>query len=153
MAVGRSKIDGLEYYSGDYKFEYGKADKLKEGSDGAIFALGYTAEIALEAAEILERENNLKVSVYAVSCPLVPDMNAIKEAAKSKFILTLEDHNVNTGMASIMALETAKAGISLPKFKTLGVDHYGASGTSDQVRVEMGLSAPQVAQEFLKGLN
>ena len=153
MAVGRSKIDGLEYYSGDYKFEYGKADKLKEGSDGAIFALGYTAEIALEAAEILERENNLKVSVYAVSCPLVPDMNAIKEAAKSKFILTLEDHNVNTGMASIMALEAAKAGISLPKFKTLGVDHYGASGTSDQVRVEMGLSAPQVAQEFLKGLN
>ncbi|MBQ7196357.1 MAG: transketolase [Synergistaceae bacterium] len=157
MAVGRSKIDALKYYSGDYKFEYGKADKLREGgspagsTDGAIFALGYTAQIALNAAEILERENNLKVSVYAVSCPLAPDIDAIKEAANSNFILTLEDHNVNTGMASVMILEAARAGIALPKLKTLGVTRYGASGTSDQVRKEMGISAEQVAQEFLKG--
>ena len=151
MAVGRSKIDGLKFYSGDYKFEYGKADKLRDGDDGAIFALGYTAQIALKAAEILERDNNKKVSVYAVSCPLSPDMEAVKEAVKTNHVMTLEDHNANTGMGAIMALEAARNGISLPDFKTLGVTRYGASGTSDQVRVEMGISAEQVAEEFLKG--
>ena len=151
LAVGRSKIDALENYSGTYKFEYGKADKLREGKDGAIFALGYTAQIALNAAEILERENNLKISVYGVSCPLEPDINAIQEAVKTNSVITLEDHNVETGMGAIMALEATRRGILLPNFKTLGVTRYGASGTSDQVRAEMGISAEQVANEILKG--
>ncbi|MBQ7560648.1 MAG: transketolase [Synergistaceae bacterium] len=150
LAVGRSKIDGLKEFTGDYKFEYGKAVKLREGKDGSIFALGYTAQIALKAADILSRDKNLNVSVWAVSCPLSPDMDAIKEAAKTGPILTVEDHHVNTGMGAIMILEAVKAGLSLPKIKTLGVNHYGASGTSDQVRVEMGIDADSIVKEFLQ---
>ena len=145
MAVGRSKIDGLKEFSGDYKFEYGKAVKLRSGNGGHIFALGYMAQIALKAAEILSSENHIEVNVWAVSCPLAPDMDALKEAANSKFILTVEDHNVNTGMGAVMLVEAARAGISLPKVKTLGVDHYGASGTSDAVRKEMKISAEDIA--------
>ena len=150
LAVGRSKVDGLKEFTGDYEFEYGKAVKLRSGKDGSIFALGYMAQIALKAAEILAKENNLEVSVYAVSSPLAPDMEALKEAAKSGPIITVEDHHVDTGMGSIMIIEAARAGIALPKIKTLGVDHYGASGTSDAVRVEMGISAEGIAAEFLK---
>ena len=148
MAVGRSKIDGLKYYSGSYMFTYGKADKLREGTDGSIFALGYTAQIALKAAEILAKDNGINVAVYGVSCPLSPDMSALREAAKSGPVLTVEDHNVNTGMASVMMIEAVKEGISLPKVKMLGVNHYGESGDSDSVRKEMGLSAENIAQEF-----
>ena len=150
LAVGRSKVDGLKEFTGDYEFEYGKAVKLRSGKDGSIFALGYMAQIALKAAEILAKENNLEVSVYAVSSPLAPDMEALKEAAKSGPIITVEDHHVDTGMGSIMIIEAARAGIALPKIKTLGVDHYGASGTSDAVRVEMGISAEGIAAGFLK---
>ena len=150
LAVGRSKIDGLKEFSGDYEFKYGEAVKLREGKDGSIFALGYMAQLALKAAEILKSEKNLEVNVWAVSSPLAPDMKALKEAAETGVILTVEDHNVNTGMGSIMILEAAREGISLPKIKTLGVDHYGASGTSDDTRKEMGLSAEDIAAEFLK---
>ncbi len=142
MAVGRSKIDGLKEFAGSYEFEYGKAVKLRTGKNGSIFALGYTAQIALKAAEIAD------VSVYAVSCPLAPDMDALKEAAKAGPIVTLEDHNVNTGMGAVMILEAARQGIALPKVKTLGVNHYGASGTSDQVRAEMGLTPDKIAEAF-----
>ena len=142
MAVGRSKIDGLKEFTGSYEFEYGKAVKLRTGKNGSIFALGYTAQIALKAAEIAD------VSVYAVSCPLAPDMDALKEAAKAGPIVTLEDHNINTGMGSIMLVEAARQGIALPKVKTLGVTHYGASGTSDQVRAEMGLTPEKIAEAF-----
>lgn len=150
MAVGRSKIDGLKYYTGSYEFTYGKADKLREGKDGSIFALGYTAQIALKAADILA-EKGVEVSVYGVSCPLVPDMSAITEAAAKGKILTVEDHNVNTGMASIMVLEAVRNGIKLPEIETLGVNHYGESGTSDSVRKEMGISAENIAEKFMKG--
>lgn len=150
LAVGRSKVDCLKNFSGDYEFEYGKAVKIRSGKDGSIFALGYMAQIALDAAEILLTKNKIDLNVWAVSSPLAPDMEALKEAAKSGVILTVEDHHVDTGMGAIMILEAVRAGIALPKIKTLGVNHYGASGTSDAVRAEMGLSAEAIADEFLK---
>ena len=150
MAVGRSKINGLKYYTGSYGFTYGKADKLREGKDGAIFALGYMAQIALKAADILASKG-VEVSVYGVSCPLEPDMSAINEAVKTGHVMTIEDHNVNTGMGAVMVLESARKGIALPKLQTLGVNHYGESGTSDAVRDEMGLSAEKIADSFMKG--
>jgi transketolase len=76
-------------------------------------------------------------------------MKALKEAAELGPILTVEDHNVNTGMGSIMLIEAVRNGISLPKVKTLGVNHYGASGTSDAVRAEMGISADGIAEAFM----
>ena len=145
MAVGRSKIDGLAQFAGSYEFVYGEAVKLREGKKGSIFALGYMAQLALQAAEA----HNLDVNVYAVSSPLAPDMKALKEAAALGPILTVEDHNVNTGMGAIMLLEAVRQGIALPKVKTLGVTHYGASATSDKVREEMGLSPEAIAKEFM----
>lgn len=150
LAVGRSKIDGLEEFSGDYEFEYGKAVRLRSGNDGSIFALGYMSQIALKSAEILKSEHNLDVTVWAVSSPLSPDLEALKEAVNHGPILTVEDHHVNTGMGAVMILEAVRKGIALPKIKTLGVDHYGASGTSDAVRKEMGISAEAIAEEFMK---
>lgn len=149
MAVGRSKVDGLKYYAEGYEFTYGKADKLRDGKDGSIFALGYMAQIALKSAEILASKG-VEVSVYAVSCPLVPDMAAIAEAAKSGPVITVEDHNANTGMGAIMVLEAARNGITFSKVETLGVTHYGESGNSDSVRAEMGLSAEKIADSFMK---
>ena len=143
LAVGRSKIDGLKEFTGSYEFEYGKAVKLREGKNGSIFALGYTAQIALKAAEKAD------ATVYAVSCPLAPDMDALKEAVKNGPIVTVEDHNVNTGMGAIMILEAVRQGIALPKVTTLGVNHYGASGTSDAVRAEMGLTPEKIAEALL----
>ena len=148
LAVGRSKIDGLKNFAGDYEFVYGKADKLRDGSDGSIFALGYMVQLALEAAEKLSSEQNISVNVFAVSSPLAPDMDALKEAAKVGPILTVEDHHINTGMGAVMFLEAVKQGVTLPKIKMLGVNHYGASGTSDAVRAEMGISANDIAENF-----
>ena len=146
LAVGRSKIDGLKEFTGDYEFKYEEAVKLREGKAGSIFALGYMVQIAMKAAEA----HNLDVNIYAVSSPLAPDMDALREAAALGPVMTVEDHNVNTGMGAIMLVEAARNGIALPKVKTLGVDHYGASGTYDAVREEMGLSPDNIAQEFMK---
>ena len=111
----------------------------------------YTAQIALKASDILANNHGLNVSVYGVSCPLVTDMAALTEAAKTPRIITVEDHNANTGIASIMALDAVNAGITLPKFTAIGVTHYGESGKSDAVRAEMGITAENIAAEYMKG--
>jgi transketolase len=152
LAVGRSKLntvtgpDGKPLFAGDYKFEYGKAVKLRQGRDGSIFALGAMAQTALEAAELLAKEG-VNVTVWAVSCPLEVDLEALKEAAQGP-ILTVEDHHVDTGMGAIMALTAAREGLKLGKFRTLGVSRYGASGSSADVYADMGLSASGIAAAF-----
>lgn len=138
LAMGRSKTDSLEYFAdSNYKFEYGRAEKLRNGNDAAVFALGYMASTALKAAKELEHYG-INISVYSVCCPLEPDMNAIREACKTGKILALEDHNVNTGMGAIMGLAMLREGLCA-KFSMLGVSRYGASGPADDVRSAMGL--------------
>ena len=67
----------------------------------------------------------------------------VDEAAKNGKILTLEDHNVNTGMGSIMSVEMMKAGI-FAELRSLGVTDYGPSGSADDVRKFMGLTPENV---------
>ena len=154
LAMGRSKIDVIpEFYDDAYEFEYGKAVKLRSGLDGAIFALGYMTQTALKAADELAKQN-IFVSVYCVSCPLEIDLNALSDAVNTKFIMTLEDHNVNTGLASIIANGLVRNNLHAKKFKALGVNDYGLSGSSNEVRKCMGLSVEGVIEnvnELLRG--
>lgn len=153
LAVGRSKVDivlagNRPVFAGDYSFEYGKAVKVRSGGDGAVFALGYMTQYALKAAETLAADG-VNVSVWSVSCPLEVDTEALKEACGTGAILTVEDHNAETGMGSIMALAMARNGLSA-KFSTLGVTRYGDSGTADDVRAAMGLNADGIVSAFRK---
>ena len=143
MAMGRSKTPVIpEFANEGFEFEYGKAVKLREGGQAAVFALGYMTATALKAADELAGQG-VSVSVYSVSSPLAPDMDAIREAAKTGAIITIEDHNVNTGMGAIMGVSMMREGISA-KFKNIGVSHYGPSGSADDVRKFMGLSVENV---------
>lgn len=149
LAVGRSKVDSIpEFANPDYKFEYGKAVKLRDGNDGAIFALGYLTQIALKAADELAKQG-VKISVYCVSSPLVVDMDALKEACKTGYVLTAEDHHVETGMGSILGLAMARNNLNA-KLKNLGVSEYGWSGKSDDLRKAAGLDSEGLVKSFIE---
>ena len=68
LAMGRSKIDvvvgedGAPVFAGDYRFEYGRAVRVRRGRRGAIFALGAMTQTALAAGRLLA-ERNLNVSI------------------------------------------------------------------------------------------
>lgn len=152
LAMGRSKAPAITnehgklLFGGENTFEYGKAVKVRHGSKGAIFALGAMLAPTLEAARILS-EQGTEVSVWSVSCPLVVDENALKEASASGFILTIEDHNIKTGMGSILASSAAQLGLR-SRIKLLGVHRYGESGKSSDVYASMGLDFASIAKAF-----
>ena len=152
LAMGRSKLNvvadgqGNPIFAGDYSFSYGRADLVRQGADGAIFALGAMTARALKAADLL-LEKDLHVSVYAVSCPLQTDDDALRAAAATGRILTCEDHNVNTGMGSIIAARMMEMGLR-SSFSSVGVHRYGDSGPSEDVISSMGLDSNSLAAAF-----
>jgi transketolase len=154
VAMGRSKLPivtdakGEPFYAGDYQFEYGKADKLRSGSDAAIIAMGTMVPYCVAAWEML-RDAGLKVALYAMSCPTDPDPRAIRAAARTGAIVTVEDHHAWTGLGSSVSMALAAKGIAC-KIQTLGVGRYASSGTPDDLYAEQGIDPKAVVKAVKK---
>lgn len=90
IRFGRSAIP--VYHDEDFKFEIGKAETLREGTDVAIIANGIMVSVAMEAAEKLAAEGiQARVLNMATIKPL--DNEAVLKAAKEcGKIVTVEEH-------------------------------------------------------------
>ncbi|MCI7403036.1 transketolase [Pyramidobacter sp.] len=149
LAMGRSKLpalcaNGKPLLARD--FTYGEAVKVREGKDAAILALGAMAGRAVQAAELLA-EKGVETAVYAVSCPLEIDESALTEAFQTGTVLTVEDHNVVSGMGSLWLARAEELGLHSVA-RRLGVHRYGDSGPSEEVYAAMGLSADKIAESL-----
>lgn len=159
LAMGRSVIpiitdeSGRPFYNENYRFEYGKADLLRDGDNAAILTMGTMVYRAIKAWEIL-KSRGISVKVINISCPLALDRDMLKEAVKTGLIITYEDHNVNTGLGSIVAEAIAEEGMTV-RLKKLGVTYYGASGESEELfkmyRLDEESLADIIEEEIKKG--
>lgn len=150
LAMGRSKIPVICVHGTpvfEREFQYGEAVQVRKGSDAAIFALGAMASRAAAAAQILEKKG-IDAAVYAVSCPLEVDEEALRSGFATGSVVTMEDHNVNSGMGTIWLARAAELGLSARTLK-VGVHRYGDSGPSDEVYDAMGLSPEKIARRLL----
>ncbi|MDR1873424.1 MAG: transketolase [Synergistaceae bacterium] len=153
LAVGRSKVPvvmeaGRAVFGGDYAFEYGKAVRVREGGDGTIFALGSMTIPALAAASKLSQQG-VEVGVRCVTSPLAVDEEALVEACGRGPVLTVEDHNVESGMGSVLASAMAQRGLQA-KIRLLGVTGYAGSGKSPELYAAMELDAAGIAKSFVE---
>ena len=155
LAMGRSKLPvitdekGNPFFAGDYIFQYGAVDFLRDGTDVTLIAMGHMAYRALQAREILAKQG-VSARVVHVSSPLAIDRGELKRAVSTGAVVTYEDHNVNSGLGSIVAAALLEEGVSV-RFRALGVHRYGDSGNSDEVMARMGLSPASLA-ETARGL-
>ncbi|MCD4650314.1 MAG: transketolase, partial [Candidatus Cloacimonetes bacterium] len=134
VPMGRSKLecicqpDGNSFFGDGYNFEFGKADLLREGSDAALFVMGTLAGRAVEISDSLA-ESGISLQVWNASCPEELNCETIRKAAATGLILTYEDHNIRTGLGSIVGEKIAETGLSV-RFKISGVEDYAFSGNS-----------------------
>ena len=136
--------DGTPFYGDGYVFRYGKADLLRDGTDGAILCMGHMAWRALEARELLAAEG-FSVKVLVVSCPLALEEEMLRDAAATGLVVTYEDHHVASGLGASVGLGLLHAGLA-PRFASFGVHRYGDSGPSGDVFAAMGLAPEQIAE-------
>ena len=128
----------------DYKFEIGKAAKLREGRDLTIIANGVLVAQALEAAEKLAAEGiEARVLNMATVKPL--DKEAILQAAaETGAIVTAEEHTIYGGLGGAVA-EVVVTNQPVP-MRILGVPgEFAPTGSAEWLLEHYGLSAQGIA--------
>ncbi len=156
IPMGRSKLElvkdenGDLFFSSDYKFEYGKADLLRNGKTAALFVMGTLTGRALIVAEKL-KEQGISLQVWNISCPNELDKDALKQAAETGTVFTYEDHNMNTGIGNSIADKMMQMGLHC-KFIKFGVEDYALSGNSDDVFKHCKLDVESIVRRIKEAL-
>ena len=140
------------FHSEDYKFEIGKGEIVKDGTDVAIIANGLLAYEAIKAGEILaEAGINAMVINMATIKPLDEEL-VLAAAKKCGKIITCEEHSIIGGLGEAVCSLLAEKCPAI--VKRIGVnDEYGHSGPAVELLKQFGLSAEhivEVAQELCK---
>ncbi len=157
LGMGRAKnpvitdLNGKPLFAGNYEFKYGKADLIRDGEKATIITYGSLIPRAIKAWEKL-KEQGIYVKVYNMSTPKDIDIEMLKIAVKTGLIVTYEDHNVNTGIGSIIAKELFKNSLHV-KLINLGIENYGYSGTPDEIYDCAGLGVDRLVDTIKNNLN
>ena len=129
-----------------YKFEIGKGEVLREGSDLAIIATGLETAEALKAAEQLAAEGvNARVINLCSIKPLDTEL-VLKAACECGKVVTCEEHSVIGGLGEAVCAAITEAGVAC-KVKRVGVkDEFGHSGPAKELLAQFGLDAAGIAK-------
>ncbi len=125
-------------FGNNYEFKYGKMDKIIDGSDVCIISAGNMTVHAMEGAKMLQKDG-IKPMLLNVSCPSDINIEDLKIAAQTGLIITIEDHNVKTGLGTAIGSLLAENNIRT-KFKKLGAAFYSSSGKPEELYKLAGLS-------------
>lgn len=136
-------------YKKDFNFEIGRAVTVREGEDIVVFATGSMVNNSLKAANILEQKGfNLKVVDIHTINPI--DKDVIFSAAKSKLIVSIEEHSRKGGLGSaiaeVLTLEKHKA-----PHLIIGTEaEYKTAAGYSHMLEKYGLSPEKIAENILK---
>ena len=135
-------------YNKDYKFKIGKSVKLTQGNDITIFCTGTMVYQCLEVEKKLKLKN-ISCNVINVHTIKPIDIDSIKEACKSKLIVSVEEHNIIGGLGSAIAENLTKIKDS-PRLVILGVkDTYSKGGEYKFLLNKHRLVSEKIVEDIL----
>ena len=134
------------FHNNDYKFEIGKGELVKEGSDVTIIANGLMVAEAINAADELKAQGiDAEVINIATIKPLDTEL-IVKSAKKTGKVITVEEHNVIGGLGE--AVCSALSECCPTPVKRIGInDVFGHSGPAKDLLKQFGLSADNIVKE------
>ena len=143
MRTGRSASKRL--FGPDHKFEIGKGQVLRDGSDVTLVACGVEVARALKAADLLAKDG---VKARVINMPTIKPIDAGLLATASKetgCMVTAEDHNIYGGLGGTVAEALAQTTPCPIEF--VGVrDVFGQSGEPEELAEHYKLTAPHIAE-------
>jgi len=140
IRVGRSAVEDI-YPTSSYRgkpFVFGKANKIKEGSDLTIIACGELVAPALHAAEDLAKEGlSIRVLDMATIKPL--DREAVIQALdETGAILTVEEHSIYGGLGAVISQEACQYGKGIVSNLAFP-NEFPYTGNSNVIKAHYGL--------------
>ena len=122
-----------------YRFEIGKGEVLRDGSDVTIVANGILVSMALTAADTLAAEGiSARVINIHTAKPLDTEL-LCAAAAETGAVVTAEEHNIIGGLGSAVA-ETLAENCPVPMVRVGVRDSFGRSGKVPELLALYGLT-------------
>jgi len=141
LRFGRPSVPN--FTPADQNFEIGKAVMLNEGTDVTIIATGHLVWKAIEAGEKLA-EKGISVEIINIHTIKPLDEAAIlKSVAKTKCVVTAEEHQMNGGLGDSVAQLLARKAPVPQEFVAVN-DSFGESGTPDELMTKYGLDSSNI---------
>ena len=143
IRTGRSAVP--VFHAEDFKFQIGKGEIVREGTDIAIIANGLMVYEAMKAGEALAEQGiNALIINMATIKPLDEEL-VLAAAKKCGKVITCEEHSIIGGLGeAVCSLLSEK----LPTpVKRIGVnDEFGHSGPAGALLKAFGLSAEHIVE-------
>lgn len=137
-------------YQEDYDFRIGRAIRLREGTDTAIFANGLMVGEALKAAELLEKDG---ISAEVINMHTVKplDTEAVAKAVQTyRHIYTVEEHTVIGGLGSAVAEWMAEHPHNCVLHRIGMQDRIYKIGSPEFTWRQAGMCGDQIAEQIKK---
>jgi len=148
------RLDGKDLpqlHDDDYRFEPGKIDQLREGKDIALVAMGSTVHEIVHAAEQLA-EKGISAGVISVPSIRPCDTQQLRNLLNHyPAVISVEEHNVNGGVGSLVAEVLAEGGCGIPLLR-LGIPdgQYAIAGDRASTRAYHGIDAAGVVNSAVR---
>lgn len=136
----------------DQEFIIGKAVTLNEGTDVTIIATGHLVWEAIQAGEQLAA---LGIDAEIINIHTIKPLDEeaiLKSVAKTKCVVTAEEHNRLGGLGDSVAQVLAKNLPSPQEFVAVD-DSFGESGTPAQLMEKYGLNAASIVAAAQRVIN
>ena len=147
LRFGRPKVPNFTPV--DEKFVIGKAQMIQEGKDVSIFACGHLVWKAIEALAIL-KEMGINAELINIHTIKPLDVEAVlKSVAKTRCVVTAEEHMRNGGLGDSIAQMLALNGPAPIEMVAVN-DMFGKSGTPDELLKAYHLDTPDIVEAVQK---
>ena len=147
----RGEAEGLPLPQEPQLLEEGKSRLVREGNDVALLAFGRMVKYARLAADMLEQDG---ISARVVDMRWVKplDKEAIKSAAQTKLVVTIEDGVISGGVGEAVLEVLSDEQLHIPVLN-LGIpDCFVDQGNVDLLFKDLGLDAQGIASRVLDEL-
>ena len=125
--------------------EIGQGEKLRDGSDAVVAAVGVGVEAALAAAELLAEEG---LSLTVLDARFVKPLDAellVAEAQRCGRVITVEENALMGGFGSAVLETLNDYGVLVPVCRFGLPDRFVPQGTQAELRQLLGLDAKGLA--------
>jgi 1-deoxy-D-xylulose-5-phosphate synthase len=132
--------------------EIGKSEVLRHGSRACIFALGNMVELALQAADALEKQG---VSTAVVNARWIKPLDTVTLeffARGCEVVCTMEDHVLPNGFGCSVMEHLSEQHITTPVVRVGWPDQFVEHGTLPILRQKHGLTAEAATAKILAAL-
>lgn len=145
IRFGREAV--TDFTSTHLAFEIGKAQVMNYGADITVIATGHMVWEAIKAAVFLRDEG---ISVRVINMHTLKPLDEeiiIKAAEETGKIVTVEEHQICGGLASLVATVTARY-CPVPVYPIGINDHFGESGQASELLEKYGLTSMKIVQQI-----